>query len=64
MTTITMNSDKNGIEIRFDSKPSSEVLDGLKENGFRWSGKQKMWYAKQSEATLSFVNEYLMIKRL
>lgn len=58
MTTITMNAEKNGIEIRFDSKPSTEILSGLKENGFRWSGKQKMWYAKQSEAALAFVNEY------
>jgi len=54
MTTITINNEKNGIEIRFDSKPSSEVLAQMKELGFRWSGKQKMWYAKQTEERMAF----------
>lgn len=54
MTTITMNTEKNGIEIRFDNKPSSEIIDGLKANGFRWSGKQKMWYARQSDERIAF----------
>ena len=54
MTTITMNNEKNGIEIRFDGKPESSIIAALKENGFRWSGKQKMWYAKQSADRISF----------
>ena len=56
MAQVTLNAEKNGVEIRFDSKPEQEVIDGLKETGFRWSGKQKMWYAKQSEATIYFAN--------
>lgn len=54
MTTITMNNEKNGIEIRFDGKPESAVIAALKEYGFRWSGKQKMWYAKQSAERIAF----------
>nr|DAY99132.1 MAG TPA: Large polyvalent protein associated domain 29 [Caudoviricetes sp.] len=54
MATITMNNEKNGIEIRFDGKPESSIIVALKENGFRWSGKQKMWYAKQSADRISF----------
>lgn len=54
MATITLNNELNGIEIRFDGKPAEEVISSLKENGFRWSGKQKMWYAKQNSSRLAF----------
>lgn len=57
MLNITLNNDKNGIELRFDQKPSAEVLEAIKGAGFRWSGKQKMWYAKQSETTIAIANE-------
>ena len=49
-----MNNEKNGIEIRFDKKPAQEVIDELKANKFRWSTKQKMWYAKQTEERIEF----------
>ena len=52
--TITMNAEKNGIEIRFDTKPNVDVLAGLKDNGFRWSSRQKLWYARQNDQTVSF----------
>lgn len=51
---ITFNNEKNGIEIRFESKPAAEIIDGMKLNGFRWSNKQRMWYAKQGERTIAF----------
>lgn len=57
MLNITLNNDKNGIELRFDQKPSAGVLEAIKGAGFRWSGKQKMWYAKQSETTIAIANE-------
>lgn len=56
MAVVNLNQEKNGIEIRFDGKPDSSVIDALKANGFRWSGKQKMWYAKQDAARLSFAS--------
>lgn len=54
MANIILNNEKNGIEIRFDGKPESSVITELKEYGFRWSVKQKMWYAKQSAERISF----------
>lgn len=54
MCTMTMNNEKQGIELRFAGKPDSSTITSLKDNGFRWSPKQKMWYAKQSEDRLAF----------
>lgn len=53
---ITLNEEKNGIELRFDGKPEAEVIEALKSNGFRWSGKQKMWFAKQTDERIQFTN--------
>ena len=50
---VTLNHDKNGIEVRFDSIPNESVRDTLKANGFRWSSKQKMWWAKNTESRLN-----------
>jgi len=58
MTTITMNTEKNGIEVRFESKPNSSTLEILKANGFRWSGKQKMWYAKYTDERFEIVKSF------
>ena len=57
MLNITLNTEKNGIELRFDSKPSAEILTKIKENGYHWSNKQKIWYAKQKENTITIANE-------
>ncbi len=46
--TLTYNKEKNGIELKFRSRPSEEILDTLKANRFRWSKFQKIWYARQT----------------
>lgn len=53
---ITFNDEKNGIEIRFDEKPEQKVIDSMKENGFRWSNKQKMWFTKRNNERVQFAN--------
>lgn len=53
---VTLNTEKNGVEIRFDSKPDDATLATLKLSGYRWSTRQKMWYAKQSEQTIDVAN--------
>lgn len=53
---IALNNEKNGIEIRFDKKPEIEIIESLKSKGFRWSGKHKMWYAKQTPERIEFTN--------
>lgn len=57
MLNITLNTEKNGIELRSNSKPSAEILTKIKENGYRWSNKKKIWYAKQKENTITIANE-------
>lgn len=52
--TVTLNDEKNGVEIRFPSKPDTAVLERLKANGWRWSRFSNCWYAKQSPSTLAF----------
>ena len=53
---VNLNEGKNGVEIKFNSKPESSVLSALKSLGFRWSKYKKMWYAKQSQERLQFAN--------
>lgn len=48
MTTLTLNQELNGIEIKFDCKPISSTLESLKKSGFRWHRQKKVWYAKQT----------------
>lgn len=55
MLEITLNNEKNGIEIKFDSKPETAILTSLKDIGFRWSPKLKIWYAKKSEERMEYV---------
>lgn len=54
---ITLNTEKNGIELRFDTKPNTDIITAIKEAGFRWSGKQKIWYAKQNDETVALGNQ-------
>lgn len=51
---IVYNDEKNGIELHFEKKPSSEIIQALKVVGFRWS-KRGFWYAKQTEEIINFI---------
>lgn len=53
---MKINEELNGIELYFNSKPETEVLNNLKSNGFRWSAFKKCWYTKQSEKALQIAN--------
>ena len=55
--TITLNSELNGIEITFPEKPSQNTLTALKSNGFRWHGKKKVWYAKQTPERMTLAQK-------
>jgi hypothetical protein len=52
--TVSENTEKNGIEIRFPSKPSAETLDSLKAAGWRWSRFASCWYTQRSDAARQF----------
>lgn len=49
----------DGIEVRFgDYVPSTETRAALKKAGFRFSEKQKMWYAKDDASTKEFIEQW------
>lgn len=56
---LVMNNQLKGIEIYFDGKPSKEVRENLKANGFRYHSTKVCWYAKQSEKTISEAQKYV-----
>jgi len=47
--TFNHNTEKNGLEVYFKNKPSQDVLNTLKDNGFRWGRFNKCWYKTFSE---------------
>ena len=47
MATMTLNKDKNGIELAFETRPDAATLDALKSAGFRWHNARRVWYAHQ-----------------
>lgn len=50
--TANYNTELNGIELSFESKPSEIILNLLRETGYRWHNVKKIWYAKQNEKTI------------
>ena len=56
MCKININAELNGIELAFENKPDNAVLSSLKENGFRWHNKKKIWYAKLTDDRMTFAN--------
>lgn len=58
-TAIRRNEERNGIEVQFSDKPERSVLDSLKSLGFRWSGKQALWYARYTPALMAHVSGML-----
>lgn len=52
--TISENEERNGVELRFATKPHSAVLNTLKAAGWRWSRYSGCWYAKRTPEALAF----------
>ena len=50
------NEEHGGLELTFSSRPPQEVLDQLKENGFRWHYKNQLWFAKATTERLDFAS--------
>ena len=36
------------LELRFAEMPATEILQRIRDNGFRWSPKHNAWYATKS----------------
>ena len=54
---VIFNTEKNGIELYFKGKPSDEIRENLKANGFRWARFNKCWYCKDSEEKREFLRK-------
>lgn len=52
--TVTLNAEKNGVEIRFPAKPSEDVRTTLKANGWRWSRFSSCWYNRDNPSNRAF----------
>lgn len=61
---IIYNEEKNGIEVKFNTKPAQEVINDLKVNGFRWHRVKKVWYAKQTEERINYINTTFEINQI
>lgn len=57
MTTYSLNNQLNGVEIKFDSKPTTEILEKLHANHWRWSKYKQLWYNKQTKENIQFAKE-------
>ena len=55
MPRFNRNSEKNGLEISFEGKPSDDIRAELKSMGFRWHKANKFWYAKETPERLELV---------
>ena len=52
--SVEQNYERNGVEIKFSEKPSAEDRQTLKDNGFRWSRFNSVWWAVATEESLAF----------
>ena len=48
------NTEKNGLEIRFNSRPPQTTLESLKSAGWRWSKFAACWWIKDSPSARGF----------
>jgi len=58
---VRHNEDLNGIEVVFPAKPDASVIAWLKENAFRWSAKQALWYARFNDELYSATLDYFSL---
>jgi len=52
--TVRENTEKQGVEILFDERPSDQILMRLKANGWRWSRFNRVWYNRLTPENLDF----------
>lgn len=50
--TVNHNTKQNGVELKFNGKPALTVLEHLKQQGFKWSRFNKVWYSKVSTKSI------------
>jgi hypothetical protein len=53
---VCQNEEKDGVELRFPSRPDQDILETLKARGWRWSRFAKCWYHKRNAEAIEFAN--------
>ncbi len=57
MPRFKINTEKNGIELYFESKPSESIRTSLKSSGWRWSSFGMFWYNFNTSSNLQFARQ-------
>jgi hypothetical protein len=57
--TVTHNTEHDGIEIHFPTKPDQSVIDALKAQAFRWSMRNRCWYKKNRPGVREWAESYI-----
>lgn len=56
--TISINLEKAGIEIRFEARPTDDVLNQIRGAGWRWSRYNRCWYTRNSDESLAWATQF------
>ena len=56
---IFINNELDGVEVKFNERPSVTMISKLKSLKFRWHPKKKIWYAKNINNRLDNITELL-----
>ena len=56
---VIHNKEINRIQFLFDEKPSEDVRNSLKHNGFHWSRNEGAWQREFNERTIKVTNNLL-----
>lgn len=54
---MSLNSEKGGVEIRFNDRPDAKTVEKLQKAKFKYHKKGKYWYAKQTNGTMQTAGE-------
>ena len=50
---VQINYEMDRVQIVFDGKPSSDIIQKMKKNGWRWSPSNKQWQRKYTDQAIS-----------
>lgn len=56
---VSLNTEKQGVEIRFPSIPTEAIRARLKTAGWRWSRFSGCWYIRHSPENLEFARSFI-----
>lgn len=54
---LALNSEKNGVEVRFDKAPDRDTVQKLQKAKFKYHKRGKYWYAKQTNSSMQTAGE-------